>query len=245
MERVTCSLPIKAAWTSFMNVCNQSPLRLPKIRGWKLFTLRWLSFQGWGKERNSIVFDYNRSQYVLKRQWRTYVIMMRLADGYLYVTSNITPKNLNRRLEPMGLAKPRNSCGLTGPGLDLAHQEAAGRCFGRVWNRADLFLLSELGLLAAYPDLLLTLPTTYRITGSKFALSSHPRTIQCSLDWHVQAQVESLSLVVCSQTRYTVCGWVAIQIHWHIERSMKIQTEYIRVKNSLNISNNYNNQMHQ
>jgi hypothetical protein len=43
----------------------------------------------------------------------------------------------------------------TGPGL--ACQVSADRVFGRFWNRTDLFLRSQPGPLAGYPDPLLTL----------------------------------------------------------------------------------------
>jgi len=62
-----------------------------------------------------------------------------------------------RRLEPMGLAKPGETHGLTGTGPGLACQESAGRVFGWFWNRTDPFLRSKPGLLAGYPDPLLTL----------------------------------------------------------------------------------------
>ena len=41
------------------------------------------------------------------------------------------PENYNRRLEPTGLAISGKTGGLTGMGSGLAHQEAAGRVFGR------------------------------------------------------------------------------------------------------------------
>jgi len=44
------------------------------------------------------------------------------------------PENLNWRLKPMGLAKPRKTHGLTGNGLGLAHQDAAGQVFGQFRN---------------------------------------------------------------------------------------------------------------
>ena len=62
----------------------------------------------------------------------------------------------NRRLTPTGVAKPGKTRGLTGtePGLD--RQEAAGRVFGRFWNQTKPFFRSKPGLLAGYPDPLLT-----------------------------------------------------------------------------------------
>jgi len=63
----------------------------------------------------------------------------------------------NRRLEPTGLAKTGKTRGLTCSGAGLARQAAAGRVFGRVWNRTEQFFRSEPGPLAGYPDPLLTL----------------------------------------------------------------------------------------
>jgi len=63
----------------------------------------------------------------------------------------------NLRLELMGLAKPSETRGLMGTGRGFARQESAGRVFGRVRNRTDLFLWSKPGPLACYPDPLLTL----------------------------------------------------------------------------------------
>ena len=60
-------------------------------------------------------------------------------------------------MEPTGLAKPGKTRGLTGMGMGLAHQEAAGRVFGWVWNRTEPFFWSKPGPLAGYPDPLLTL----------------------------------------------------------------------------------------
>ena len=66
------------------------------------------------------------------------------------------PETQNRRLELMGLAKPSKTCGMTGTGPGLACQVAAGRVFGWVKNRTDLFLQSEPRPLAGYLDPLLT-----------------------------------------------------------------------------------------
>jgi hypothetical protein len=63
----------------------------------------------------------------------------------------------NRRLEPTSLAKPSKTRGLTGMGTGLAHQEAPGRVFGRVWNQTKPFFRSKPEPLADYPDPLLTL----------------------------------------------------------------------------------------
>jgi hypothetical protein len=42
-------LPIKAACTSFMNVCNRSPCRVTMMQSQILSMHRWLSFSNWGR----------------------------------------------------------------------------------------------------------------------------------------------------------------------------------------------------
>ena len=74
------------------------------------------------------------------------------------VTINVKPKPQNQRFEPMGLAKPGETRGLTGIGPCLARQESSGRVFRLVWNRTHPFLQSKPGPLAGYPEPLLTLP---------------------------------------------------------------------------------------
>jgi len=56
----------------------------------------------------------------------------------------------------MGLAKPGKTRGLTGTGPGMACQDAVGRVVGSVSNQTELLYQSEPGLLAGYPDLLLT-----------------------------------------------------------------------------------------
>ena len=49
---------------------------------------------------------------------------------------------------------------------------------------------------------------------------SQPRSISLSsLDRHFQAHLELLSSTACSQSRYSVCRWVAIWIHIYIDES--------------------------
>jgi len=93
------SLPlllVKAACTSFMNVCIQLPLRLPKMQDQKSLTHRWLSFPGWGREHFSLVFDYKGGQYIRREQRYTNVNILRLAIGYLNATIN----RITRKPEP-------------------------------------------------------------------------------------------------------------------------------------------------
>jgi len=153
-------LPINAAYTSSMHVCNQSPLTLPKIHNQKLLTLHWLSSSGCGRERISRVFDYTGSQYIHTRQQCTKVNILRLAVGHLNVPINTKPRNQNQRLEPTGLAKPGITHASIGPGPGLACQRAAGWVLGLGWDRTDLLLRSKPGPLVGYPDKLLTLLLT-------------------------------------------------------------------------------------
>jgi len=150
-------LPIKAAYTSFINVWNKSPLRIPKMPEQKSLMVQWLSFSGWGRVCISLVFDYKGSQYIQKRQWHTNVNILWLAVGYLNVTRNRKPEDKNQRLEQTGLAKSGKTHGLTGTGLGLACPKAAGRVFGWVWNQTEPFLRSKPGPLAGSPDPLLRL----------------------------------------------------------------------------------------
>jgi hypothetical protein len=85
------------------------------------------------------------------------VNIVRLTVAYQNATINVKPETQNRRLEPTGLAKPRETRGLMGTGPGLARQESAGRVFARFWNRTNPFLRSKPGPLAGYPDPLLTL----------------------------------------------------------------------------------------
>ena len=81
-------LLINAAYTSFMNVCIQLPLRLPKMQDQKSLTCHWLSFSEWGRERVSLLFEYKGGQYIRNGQRYTIVKILRLAKGYLNATIN-------------------------------------------------------------------------------------------------------------------------------------------------------------
>jgi hypothetical protein len=89
-------LHIKAAYTSFMNVCIQLPLRLPKVQDQKSLTCCWLSFSGWGWERFSLVFVYKGCQYIRKGQRSTNVNILWFAIAYL----NATIDRITRIPEP-------------------------------------------------------------------------------------------------------------------------------------------------
>ena len=79
-------LPINAANTPFITICNQLPLRSPQMQDQKLLTLHERSFPGWHRERVSPFFDYKGGQCNQKRQWCTIVNILRLTIEYLNAT---------------------------------------------------------------------------------------------------------------------------------------------------------------
>jgi hypothetical protein len=62
---IACYLPIKAANSRYMDVCDQSQIRLPKIQVQKSLTLCWRSFSEWGRECVTFSFAYNCSLYLI------------------------------------------------------------------------------------------------------------------------------------------------------------------------------------
>jgi len=58
-------LPIKAANSWFLDVCNQAPLRLPKVWVQKSLTLCWCSFSKWGRECVTFSFAYTGEPYLM------------------------------------------------------------------------------------------------------------------------------------------------------------------------------------
>jgi len=57
-------LPTEAGNSSLIEVCNQAPLRLPKLRDLKSLTLIWPSFSRWGRECDASAFAYEGGQYL-------------------------------------------------------------------------------------------------------------------------------------------------------------------------------------
>jgi len=56
-------LPIMAANSSLIDVCDQEPFRLREIQDQKLLTLHGRSFSRWGRERVATTFAYKGCQY--------------------------------------------------------------------------------------------------------------------------------------------------------------------------------------
>jgi len=140
-------LPIKEANTSVMTICNQCPLRLPRMQDLKLLMLRWCSFPRFGRERFCIIFDHKGGQYNKKEQQRTIVNILRSTVGFLNATIKRITRDAKPEIQPDGSSQTR-------PNLRVNGYRA---WFGRVWNRTKPFFRSKPRPLAAYPDPLLIL----------------------------------------------------------------------------------------
>jgi len=56
-------LPIMAANSSFIGVCNQEPFRLPEMQDQKSLMLHWCSFSRWGRKSVAFSVAYKGCQY--------------------------------------------------------------------------------------------------------------------------------------------------------------------------------------
>jgi len=106
-----------------------------------------------------------------------------------------------------------------GPGVYIwAHLILASKC------TSNLAQLEPLSVSLSALDLSLQVHhRTRTITASK-SISEHARSWTqseslSSLDRHLQAHLELISSTACIQSRYTVCRWVALSIHWYIEQN--------------------------
>jgi len=152
-------LPLKVANFSFINGCNQSPLRLPMLQDHKLLTLCWQLFSGYGWEFVLYVNDYKRNQHIKNRQWPTKFNIFQLVVGYQNTIINSDTWQVELRLEAMDLAKAVETCTLTVTCKCFASQDTAPQFVQGVWNRTEQFLKSESGPLVGYAHLLITLIT--------------------------------------------------------------------------------------
>jgi len=140
-----------------MTVYNLSPPRWPKIDYQQLLTLLWRSLSVCRRAYVSEYDNHQRGQYIENKQWCTNVNILRLTVAYQNAMMNGETRNRNQRLELTSLTKPSTTLRLPGPGLGLAHQEAAGRVLGQVWNRTNPILGSKPRPLVGHLDPLLTL----------------------------------------------------------------------------------------
>jgi len=82
-------VPLKAANNSFMNVCNQSHVRIPKMQDQKSLPHHCRSVSGWGRQRVAFVFATQGSQHLI-HGW-----LQLIATS---VTQNATPKIIHAPL---------------------------------------------------------------------------------------------------------------------------------------------------
>jgi len=148
---------IYVANTLFMTVCNLLPPTLPKILDQQSMILHWCSVPRSVRSHVSVCFDHQCGQYVEKTLWCTNFNAFRFVVAYLNVTIYVKPESWNRWLEPTDPTEQGKTCGLTGTGPGLAHQEWEGGVYGRVWNRTDTLLQSTPRQVVVYPNLLVTL----------------------------------------------------------------------------------------
>jgi len=142
------SLPLlhkKAAYTSFMNVWIQLPLRLPKEQDQKSLTRRWLSFSGWGRERFSLVFDYKGGQYIRKGQRSTNVNILQSAIGYRNATINRITRKPELEIGTDRSSQTRQNLRVDGYGSGFGLPRCSGSGFwtGLEANRTGLAVRTQ------------------------------------------------------------------------------------------------------
>jgi len=129
-------LHIKAANTSFMNIYNQLPLRLPKVEDQKSSTRRWLSLSGWGREWFLLVFNHKGGQYIRKGQRYTNVDILRLAIGYLKETINGKNRIPEPEIGTAGSSQTRQDPRVDGYGSAFRPPRCSGAGF---WTGLELY----------------------------------------------------------------------------------------------------------
>jgi len=131
---------IIVAYNTFLNVCFQLPLRLPKMQHQKSLTRRWLSTSGWGWEGFSVVSDYEGVQRIRKGQWCTRVNIVRLAIGYLNATRNGNTWKRELGIRTVGSSQTRHYPQVDGYWSALGPPRRSGLCCwtGLELNRTDV-----------------------------------------------------------------------------------------------------------
>ena len=155
-------LPIKVANASFMNCCNQSPLRLPKVQDQISVMLCWHPFSWRGRGCVSFCLYYKSAEYIKNASDLPKSIVCDYQYDIIMRPSIEPPKKKNPRLKRRVQVKSRNTQQLWGIGMGLAHHEVAGRLFGWVWDRTQLCLWTESRQVARFPDPFLTLYASNR-----------------------------------------------------------------------------------
>ena len=81
----------------------------PRMQDPRSWTLRWSWFSGWGRERVSILFDYEGGQYIKQSQYRTKVNILQFTVWYLNATMNRTTWKLEPEIGTDGWNQTRHN----------------------------------------------------------------------------------------------------------------------------------------
>jgi len=125
-------LLITAANHLFMDMCDQAPLRLPKMQDHQLLTLDWRSFSGWCTERLCTCLLYKGCQYIRKWQCSTRVNNFQLTVGYLNVTVNGKTQDAEPEIGPEGFRLTRPNQLVDGNGSEFGPPRCSGSGFRTV-----------------------------------------------------------------------------------------------------------------
>jgi len=107
-------------------MCDQAPLRLPKMQDHPLLTLHWCSFSGWGRECPSTCLLYKGCQYIRKWQCSTIVNILQLTVGYLNATINRKTINAEPEIRPDGSSLTQRNPRVDGYGAGFGPQWSRG-----------------------------------------------------------------------------------------------------------------------
>jgi len=129
-------LVINAVYTSFMNICIQFPLRLPKMQDQRSLTRCWLSFSGCGRDRVSLVFDFKDGQFIGIGHEHTNVNILGLAIGYVNATINRKTRKQEQEIETDGSCQTRKNQWVNEhwSGFGLPRLSGSGVRQGRNWT---------------------------------------------------------------------------------------------------------------
>jgi len=144
---------IKMANTSFMTVCNLSPISLPKMEDYELLMLPWPTFAGWHRDLVSPFFDYKGGQYIQKKQWCTIVNILQLTVAYLNAIINRPSQHVELEIGANGSSQMWHNLVVTvyGPRFGLARSSGSGGWMGLESNWAILPIWSRIAGVLARP----------------------------------------------------------------------------------------------
>ena len=153
-------LPMKEANTSVMTICNECRLWLPRMQDLKSLMLCWRSFPGWGREHLCTYFDHKGGQFSQKGQQCTMVNILRLTVEYLNATIKRTTRNAKLEIRPDESCQSWPIQWVDEYRAGFGPPRSRGSGFWTVPEPNQTVFLTKPGLLAGYPDPLLTLLET-------------------------------------------------------------------------------------